>query len=454
MTMSKYRSIVTALADRIRSGELGPGARLPAQRQLAAQLGVDLTTVTRAYTELKRMGLVEGRTGSGSFVRGGPAAASPLPVAAGFDLSMNVPPRPPGLGDRVAQGLAALLAGPEGGSSLGYQPSGGTARDRAAAAGWLGRRLGVVAEDRVVVAAGAQSALFALLDLLLQRDDTLACAGLTYPGVRAIAAHLGLRLAGLAQDADGLDPDAFADLCRTSPPKALYLVPTIASPTTATLPLERRQAIVATARRHGVAIVEDDAYGALPEAAPPPLSALAPEIAWHVASLSKCASPALRVAYVAAPDASAAVPLTAGLRAISLMASPLTAALATRWIGDGTLAALTAAIRAENRARQRLAAAMLPAGAVAAHPDGNHLWLALPEGWTATAFTAAARESGLLVVPADVFDVTGAPPRAERPPRAVRLSLGGVPDRTGLERALLRLSGLLAWPGAPGAAIV
>lgn len=449
--MSKYRSIVASLADRIRSGELIPGSRLPAQRQLAAQLGVDLTTVTRAYTELKRMGLVEGRTGSGSFVRGIPAAAPPATTADGFDLSMNVPPRPPGLGDRVAQGLAALLAGPEGGASLGYQPSGGTARDRAAAAGWLGRRLGAVAEDRVVVAAGAQSALFALLDLLLDHGDTLACAGLTYPGVRAIAAHLGLRPVGLAHDGEGLDPDAFAELCRTSPPKVLYLVPTIASPTTATLPLERRQAIVATARRHGVVLVEDDAYGALPETAPPPLAALAPEIAWHVASLSKCATPALRVAYVAAPDARAALPLTAGLRAISLMASPLTAGLATRWIGDGTLGDLTVAIRAENRARQRLAASLLPAGAVA-HPDGNHLWLALPEGRTAAAFTAAARESGLLVVPADAFDVTG--DVAGAPPRAVRLSLGGVPDRAGLERALLRLSGLLAWPGAPGAAIV
>ncbi|WP_395672542.1 PLP-dependent aminotransferase family protein [Inquilinus sp.] len=448
--MSKYRSIVAQLADRIRSGALLPGSRLPAQRQLAAELGVDLTTVTRAYTELKRMGLVEGRTGSGSFVRGVPAAeAATAGAADGFDLSMNVPPRPPGLGDRVAEGLAALLAGPEGGASLGYQPSGGTVRDRAAGASWLGRRLGPVAEDRVVVAAGAQSALFALLDLLLDRGGTLACAGLTYPGVRAIAAHLGLRLAGLAQDADGLDPDAFATLCRTAPPRALYLVPTIASPTTGTLPLERRQAIVATARRHGVALVEDDAYGALPETPPPPLAALAPDIAWHVASLSKCATPALRVAYVAAPDAGAAVPLTAGLRAISLMASPLTAALATRWIGDGTLGELTAAIRAENRARQRLAASLLPAGAIAAHPDGNHLWLALPEGWSATAFTAAARESGLLVVPADVFDVIGTPPRA------VRLSLGGVPDRAGLERALLRLSGLLRWTaGGPGAAIV
>ena len=447
--MSKYRSIVADLADRIRSGSLVIGSRLPAQRQLAGELGVDLTTVTRAYTELKRMGLVEGRSGSGSFVRAQPAAVPVATAAAiSFDLGMNVPPQPPGLSDRIAQGLAGLLAAPGANAILGYQPSGGVAPDRAAAAGWLARRLGPVTEDRVVLAAGAQSALFALLDLLLRRGETLACAGLTYPGVRAIATHLGLRLAGLAHDGDGIDPQAFEDLCRTAPPRALYVVPTIASPTAATMPPARRQAIVAIARRHGVILVEDDAYGALPEAPPPPFAALAPELAWHVASLSKCATPALRIAYVAAPDSRRALQLTAGLRATSLMASPLLAALATRWIGDGTLDGLTAAIRAENRGRQRLAADLLPDAAITAQPDGNHLWLTLPAGWTAVAFAAAAWESGLLVVPADVFDVTGSPPEA------VRLSLGGVPDRADLERALSRLADLLNWPGAPVAAIV
>jgi DNA-binding transcriptional MocR family regulator len=136
------------------------------------------------------------------------------------------------------------------------------------------------------------------------------------------------------------------------------------------------------------------------------------------------------------------------LRAVSLMASPWMAALAARWMRDGGLDALTAAIRAENRARQRLAASMLPAGAVAAHPDGNHLWLSLPGGWTAATFAAAARESGMLVVPADAFDVTGAPPDA------VRLSLGGVPDRVALERALMRLAGLLGAAKVAVAAIV
>ena len=443
-TTPKYLAIATGFADLIRSGDLPAGTRLPPQRQLALERGVDLTTVTRAYTELKRMGLVEGRPGSGSFVRAAVAAAG---GSSGFDLSMNVPPQPAGLGEGIAEGIAKLLATPGGISPLTYQPAGGVPRDRAAAARWLGRRLGRLEQDRVIVAAGVQSALFALMDLLLGPGDSLACAALTYPGLKTIAGQRGLRLVGLAQDAEGLDPAAFEDLCRAAPPKALYLVPTVGNPTTATLSLPRRQAIVATARRHGVALVEDDAYGALAEDSAP-LAVLAPEITWHLATLSKCATPALRIAYVAAPDPHAALRLAAGLRAVSLMASPLTAALATQWIDDGTLDALTAAIQAENQARQRLAATLLPAGAVTANPDGNHLWLTLPAGFGRASFVAAAREAGLLVVASDAFDVTGAAPEA------VRLSLGGVPDRAALRHALTLLADLLRRPAIAAPAIV
>ncbi|MGO1076318.1 aminotransferase-like domain-containing protein [Inquilinus sp. CA228] len=442
-TTPKYLAIAAGFADLIRSGDMPAGTRLPPQRQLALERGVDLTTVTRAYTELKRMGLVEGRPGSGSFVRAAVAVAG---GSAGFDLSMNVPPQPAGLGDRIAKGIAELLA-TGGVAHLTYQPAGGVPRDREAAARWLKQRLGEPSPDRVIVAAGVQSALFALVDLLLRPGDSLACAALTYPGMKTIAAQRGLRLVGLAQDAEGLDPAAFEDLCRTAPPKALYLVPTIGNPTTATLPLGRRQAIVATARRHGVVLVEDDAYGALVEDSAP-LAVLAPEITWHLATLSKCATPALRIAYVAAPDPHSALRLAAGLRAVSLMASPLTAALATHWIHDGTLGTLTAAIRAENRARQDLAREILRDAAIAAHPDGNHLWLTLPAGLDRTGFVAAAREAGLLVVASDAFDVTGAAPEA------VRLSLGGVPDRVALRRALTLVAGLLSRPAVAAPAIV
>src|SRR5688500_3608553 len=92
----KYRVIAEALLADVRSGRLKPGYRLPPQRQLAKELGVDLTTVTRAFNEARRMGLIEANTGSGSYVRRGnpdreEVAPAGLPI---IDLSMNMPPQP------------------------------------------------------------------------------------------------------------------------------------------------------------------------------------------------------------------------------------------------------------------------------------------------------------------------------------------------------------------------
>ena len=66
-----YLRIVSALSDDIAAGRLHHGQPLPTHRALAAALGVDLTTVTRAYTEARRQGLTEARVGRGTFVKAG-----------------------------------------------------------------------------------------------------------------------------------------------------------------------------------------------------------------------------------------------------------------------------------------------------------------------------------------------------------------------------------------------
>ena len=87
-----YLAIADAIASDIADGRLRPGARLPAQRALADVLDIDFTTVTRAYAEAGKRGLVEGRVGHGTYVRlkqREPAPASGRPL----DVSMNLPPR-------------------------------------------------------------------------------------------------------------------------------------------------------------------------------------------------------------------------------------------------------------------------------------------------------------------------------------------------------------------------
>lgn len=444
-----YLAIADALAGDIRAGRLHAGQRLPPQRTLAEALGIDFTTVSRAYAEAGRRGLVEGRVGQGTYVRA-PVRPSGGRAAAGnvVDMSMNLPPHPPdrALAARMWEGVAALreTAGPE--SLFQYQIPGGTARDRAAGAAWLAGRLGPVPAGRVLVCPGAQGALLAVLGALAAAGDAVCTQDLTYPGFLSAAAHLRLRTVAVAADAEGLLPEAFEAACRAARPKALYCNPTLHNPTAATLSRQRRLALLDVARRHGVPVIEDDAYGALPADPVPPLAALAPDIVYHVAGLAKSLSPALRVAYLVVPG-TAAAPLSRAIRATAAMASPLTAAVATRWIEDGTAQAVLDAIRAETAARQQLVRDILPAEHLATDPEAFHVWLRLPPPWTRADFAAGLRSAGIGVVTADAFAVGD-------PPEAVRLGLGVPPSRADLAASLETVSALLGAAPAPSLMVV
>lgn len=433
-----YAAIVAAMAAAITDGRLNVGDRLPPQRTLARALGVDLTTVTRAYSEAALRHLVEARVGQGTFVAKTHVSAR-APVRGAADMSMNLPPLfdDPALTHRMWSAAGAIER--TGGLPLllGYQDAGGSAADRAAGTQWLRHRLPDVTEDRVCVAAGAQGSLLALTTLLAQRGDVVCAEALTYPGLRALAAHLGVKVVGLAMDAEGLLPDAFDAACRAHAPKALYCTPTLNNPTTATMSEARRAAVAEVARRHGVAIVEDDAYGRLPADGPPPLAAFAPELTWYVGGVAKALSPALRIAYVAAPDARRATRLSGALRASVGMASPLTAAIATRWIGEGTDLAVLAALRRETEVRFALVRQILGGHAFAGRPDAFHVWLPLPAGWNRGAFSARLGARGVGVVMSDAFATLA------DPPEAVRLSLGAPETRRDLAAALRQVRELL-----------
>ena len=445
-----YLAIADALSADIQSGRLAGGTRLPPQRTLAEVLGIDFTTVSRAYTEARRRGLVEGKVGQGTYVRAKrPFANGAMPPSGLVDMSMNLPPRfdDAGLMARMWRSFDTLEV--DGGVDLllRYQEPGGTGRDRAAGVSWLSSRLEGLSTDRVLVCPGAQGALLALAGALAEPGDTICTEPLTYPGFLSLAAHLRLQLAAVASDADGPIPQAFDRLCVERRPKAFYCNPTIQNPTTLTIPLKRRQALAAIARHHHVPIIEDDAYGALPTAPVAPFAAIAPDIVYHVAGLAKCLAPALRIAYLVVPDSRAALRLAGAIRAAASMASPVTASIATRWIEDGTADAVLAAIRAEAGARQALAAQILPPELMRTDPQGFHLWLSLPPPWTRGEFVARLRSVGIGVVTSDAFAVTS-------PPDAVRVGLGAPHSHLELEQGLRAMADLLAQPPAMSTLVI
>jgi DNA-binding transcriptional MocR family regulator len=239
-------------------------------------------------------------------------------------------------------------------------------------------------------------------------------------------------------DDEGIDAHAFEHACRELRPKALYCNPTLQNPTTGVISEARRAALADIAARYSVPIIEDDPYGMLPSRAPTPLAALAPELTYYVTGFAKFLGAGLRVAYLLAPDARGAKRASAALRSMTVMPSPLTTALATRWINDGTADAMLLAVRKESSERQKLAAGLLPAGSYRAHPEAFHIWLSLPRPWHRIEFASHLRARGVAVVGSHEFCIGSAPPEA------VRICLGGPVDRAECRHALELIHDTLA----------
>jgi DNA-binding transcriptional MocR family regulator len=203
------------------------------------------------------------------------------------------------------------------------------------------------------------------------------------------------------------------------------------------MPADRRSALAGVAQRCHVRIVEDDPYWLLAEAAPPPVATFAPDQVYYISTLSKCLTPGLRVAFVLIRDARERERFLVALRAFALMVAPLTAALATQWILDGSAHGLMAGVRNEARLRHGMARAIL-AGRYSGAGDGLHVWLELPAYWNSAQLARAAASEGIAVTPAEAFA------NGSVSVNAIRISLGSIKDRRRLRAGLQRLSDLLA----------
>ncbi|MFZ4289425.1 PLP-dependent aminotransferase family protein [Variovorax sp. HJSM1_2] len=433
----RFLQIADALQAALAAGSLKPGDRLPPQRQLAAQLDVDLTTITRAYDEARRRKLLEGRGARGTYV-----AAPKVELTALLDLSMNTPPPPDGVDfdDMLKQGLSQVLMRADNELLMTYHLAGGSDSDRMAGAKWLAPMFGHQDAQQLVLCPGAQAAIAALILALTEPGDVILAEATGYPGLRAAASQFGRRLMAVAADQHGMVPEMLEQACRQHKPGLVYLNPTLHNPTAITIPEHRRKALANVAKRCNVRIIEDDAYWLLADSPPPPIATYASEQVYYVSSLSKCLTPGLRVAFVRIPSPHERERFLAALRSFALMASPLTAALATQWIVDGSANGLLEGVRNEARQRHWMARDIL-AGRYSGAGDGLHVWLELPAYWRASQLARAANSQGIAVMPAEAFAAVAT---SSGSVNAIRISLGSIKERGRLQAGLQRLSHLLA----------
>ncbi|MFF7701494.1 aminotransferase-like domain-containing protein [Streptomyces lydicus] len=425
--MDDYRAIAEGVAADIAAGRLRPGDRLPPLRRFARDRRIASSTAARVYRELGRRGLTVGEVGRGTFVRAAAPTAEPAlaePGDAAVDLEINFPvlPEQPAL---LAKSLEPLLRPDALAGALRAVGAAGTAAARQAAAAHLARGGWAPDPGRLLFAGNGRQALAAALAALVPAGERLGVEALTYPVVKGIAARLGVTLVPLAMDEHGLMPGA---LRAAAPLRAVYLQPTLHNPLGHTMPDSRRAELADVLAELDLYAIEDAIYGFLRDDLPP-FAAHAPERTFVVDSLSKRLAPGLSLGFLTVP-AGRAQDAAAALRSGTWTASRFALEAATRWMADGTAAAVEEAKRGDAAARQRLVAERLAGFRVRADPHAYHCWWELPEPWRADTFVAAAARRGIAVTPAGAFAVgTG------HAPNAVRLALAS-PSHGALAEAL------------------
>lgn len=443
-------SLADTLEQAIRSGRLAAGTQLPTHRDLSKRLGVAVSTVSRAYAEAIRRGLIDGAVGRGTFVlpagrdesgssREGlrPLERLYLPLMQREDavnLSLNEP-LSDGTGELLRKALAAVTAKDNLNELAHYQPPQGQLDHRLAGALWL-RQLSVdVSAEDVYAVSGGQTALMTIFLGLARPGDTVLTEELTWPGAISVGRLTGIRLMPVAMDAEGLAPEEFETACQSLRPRFVYTMPTLHNPTTAIASLARRQEIARIARAHNVLIVEDDAYGFLLEPRATPYCQIARDITIYLTSLSKSIAPALRVGFMAVPPRLHKA-MRAAMRATTTMVSPILLELTSELVNSGAGAEAARIQTDAARQRQRLARSIL--GTEGSAPTSLHYWLKLPVDMRNAVFVADALANGVAVTPGDAFSVTPG-----KDPGGVRLCLCAESSTARVEQALRTVARLL-----------
>ena len=437
-------AIVEALGEAIDAGQLAAGDRLPTHRAMARQLQVSLGTVTRAYAEAERRGLIVGEVGRGTFVRHlaqpqGESFQRFLDRRAQIDLSINYPVRVPEvdvplIGDVMVSLDDALLARLVAGVTDEVHQS-----HHQAGARWMSKAVPHATADSTLLGTGSVTSIVSVLRHLTRPGDVLAVESLTHIQMASIAERLGLRLTRITTDNHGMTPESLDAALTHEKVRTVYCQPTLHCATAVTTPEARRDEIAQVLTHHQVPLIEDDEHFGIVKQPLASLSSRVPDLGVFIADLSRGLGIGLRISYLHVPPAMRRA-IAQQLIGTVWMVPPLMAELAARMINDERVETMIAAHRAETMARHEMADQFLGRWV---NPDrerqAHHMWLELPKPWRAEQFVAAALGAGVAVTPAEAFI-----PGGDASPNAVRVCLGAAADHESLQAGLSGLGQLLS----------
>ncbi|WP_370949507.1 PLP-dependent aminotransferase family protein [Amycolatopsis sp. cg5] len=296
-------------------------------------------------------------------------------------------------------------------AALQYAPTAGLPGLRDWFTGWLGEHDGLrPADDEFIVTSGGMEGLKLLTGCLLDPGDRVLVEGPTFMGaIMAIKSAMGV-IEAVPMDSGGLDVDALERvLSSTGKVKFLYVIPDYQNPMGVSLSVERRHALIALARRHGLLIIEDVAYRELGYDGDrrPSLRTLGPDVVAQLGTFSKTFSPGLRMGWISAP-----APLIAALSGAKQFTDQCTGALGQLLLEDygrsggfdDGIAASRAFYRHRREAMLSALDAHLPKWVRFTRPEGGFFsWLSVPDSIDTLTLAERALADGITFVPGGIF---------------------------------------------------
>ncbi len=409
-----------ALSDAIRvlviDGRVAQGARLPAERGLAAALGVSRTTVANAYARLRSDGFLVSVRGSGSVVHlprdlvGRPDPERLGGVVEGdlLDLRKAALHAAPGIDEaveRAVRHVPAALAG------IGYDTVGDPGLRAAIADRYTARGL-PTDPGQVVVTIGAQHAIALLARVLVRRGDAVLVESPTYPHAHEAFREVGGRLVGVPVDArTGWDAAALETTLRRTAPSVAYVMPELHNPTGATMSASTRRLLLSVAASVGTTVIADETMGELRiDGAPSsPLAAADPSGASVVmiGSAAKVFWGGLRIGWIRAAPALLQRLLLA--RPTGDLGTPVLDQLVVRELVPRTAAVLEARRASLREGRDAVVGALrarFPEWDVPSPAGGLTTWVGLGRP-VSSALVLAARAEGVVLASGGVFGPDG-----------------------------------------------
>jgi 2-aminoadipate transaminase len=462
-----YQQLAEGIAAQIRNGALPAGTRLPPLRDIAKRQGIALVTASQAYEALAAEGLVEARTGRGTFVSFDSEAVDIRPLRAPAGTSDGEPtqwdsalsrysaqtrrvaamqllrssfrpgtiplsnghtaPETYPLADFARCYARTFLDDPA--DIHQYRADRGDLRLRELFAERLRARGAEICADDILIVSGAQQALSLVAETFLDHGDFAAAEAPTYFSALEVFDQKRVSWVNLSGDADGASPGSISAAVRRFSPRLMYLNTASQNPTGSFLARSRHREILDVARASKLTIVEDQTCWPLAyegDAPPPLLSSDTDGRVVLIESISKLLFPSLRIGYIAARGPAMQALYDAKLRADTFTTTVAQRAL-VRFLESKSAARHLRTTRfLYRRRRDALLAALrgaLPDGGRAIAPRGGvNVWVELPRDWSSIALFGYAAQEGVLFLP-------GAPFYPTMPTQnALRMSFGTLPE--------------------------